>query len=91
MAQNYGYETLMTELPTYMKQVLRFSIKTVNIFARARKHFAMFISSHASNVSPSFRPCLIPSWRIMTIRMTINDNQELSIMTIMTIMTIMKT
>lgn len=32
MAQNYGYETLMTELPTYMKQVLRFSIKTVSGF-----------------------------------------------------------
>lgn len=29
MGQNYGYETLMTELPTYMKQVLRFSIKEV--------------------------------------------------------------
>lgn len=34
MGQNYGYETLMTELPTYMKQVLRFSIKEVrNIFS----------------------------------------------------------
>lgn len=30
MGQNYGYETLMTELPTYMKQVLRFSIKAVS-------------------------------------------------------------
>lgn len=30
MAQNYGYETLMTELPTYMKQVLRFSIRQVS-------------------------------------------------------------
>lgn len=30
MGQNYGYETLMTELPTYMKQVLRFSIKEVS-------------------------------------------------------------
>lgn len=30
MGQNFGYETLMTELPTYMKQVLRFSIKEVN-------------------------------------------------------------
>nr|CAD7454671.1 unnamed protein product [Timema tahoe] len=27
MGQNYGYETLMTELPTFMKQVLRFDIK----------------------------------------------------------------
>lgn len=32
MGQNYGYETLMTELPTYMKQVLRFSIKEVSPF-----------------------------------------------------------
>lgn len=31
MGQNYGYETLMTELPTYMKQVLRFSIKEVSL------------------------------------------------------------
>lgn len=31
MGQNYGYETLMTELPTYMKQVLRFSLKAVSI------------------------------------------------------------
>lgn len=33
MGQNYGYETLMTELPTYMKQVLRFSIKEVSLTA----------------------------------------------------------
>lgn len=31
MAQNYGYEFLMTELPTYMRQILRFSIKEVVI------------------------------------------------------------
>lgn len=31
MAQNYGYEFLMTELPTYMRQILRFSIKEVII------------------------------------------------------------
>lgn len=30
MGHNYGYETLMTELPTYMKQVLNFSIKDVS-------------------------------------------------------------
>lgn len=30
MGHNYGYETLMTELPTYMKQVLHFSIKDVS-------------------------------------------------------------
>ena len=31
MGQNYGYETLMTELPTFMKQILHFDIKTVSI------------------------------------------------------------
>jgi hypothetical protein len=35
MAQNYGYETLMTELPTYMKQVLRFSIRQVSFHLSA--------------------------------------------------------
>ncbi|XP_053981510.1 putative inorganic phosphate cotransporter [Hylaeus volcanicus] len=28
MGQNYGYETLMTELPTFMKQILHFDIKS---------------------------------------------------------------
>lgn len=32
MGQNYGYETLMTELPTYMKQVLKYSIEAVIFF-----------------------------------------------------------
>lgn len=32
MGHNYGYETLMTELPTFMKQVLHFNIKDVSIF-----------------------------------------------------------
>ncbi|CAH2265151.1 jg9301 [Pararge aegeria aegeria] len=31
MGQNYGYETLMTELPTFMRQVLHFSIKDVSL------------------------------------------------------------
>ena len=30
MGQNYGYETLMTELPTFMKQILLFDIKSVS-------------------------------------------------------------
>lgn len=30
MGQNYGYETLMTELPTFMKQILHFDIKSVS-------------------------------------------------------------
>lgn len=32
IGHNYGYETLMTELPTFMKQVLHFNIKDVSIF-----------------------------------------------------------
>lgn len=32
IGQNYGYETLMTELPTFMKQVLKFNIKSVSIY-----------------------------------------------------------
>jgi uncharacterized Zn-finger protein len=30
MGQNYGYETLMTELPSFMKQVLHFNLKDVS-------------------------------------------------------------
>lgn len=33
IGQNYGYETLMTELPTFMKQVLRFNIKENGILS----------------------------------------------------------
>ncbi|CAG9102021.1 unnamed protein product [Plutella xylostella] len=48
MGQNYGYETLMTELPTFMRQVLHFSIKD-NGFVSALPYlcmwfFSMFIS-----------------------------------------------
>lgn len=34
MGHNYGYETLMTELPTYMKQVLHFNLKDVSYSSR---------------------------------------------------------
>lgn len=44
VGQNYGYETLMTELPTYMKQVLRFSIKT-NGTLSALPYLAMWMFS----------------------------------------------
>lgn len=48
MGHNYGYETLMTELPTYMKQVLRFSLKTNGLLSSlpylAMWLFSMFIS-----------------------------------------------
>ncbi|XP_034254262.1 putative inorganic phosphate cotransporter isoform X2 [Thrips palmi] len=44
MGQNYGYETLLTELPTYMKQVLHFSIKH-NGTLSALPYLAMWIFS----------------------------------------------
>lgn len=44
MGHNYGYETLMTELPTYMKQILHFSIKD-NGFLSALPYLAMWIFS----------------------------------------------
>lgn len=44
LGQNYGYETLMTELPTYMKQVLRFSIKE-NGTLSAIPYLAMWLFS----------------------------------------------
>lgn len=30
MGQNYGYETLLTQLPTFMKQILHVNIKDVS-------------------------------------------------------------
>ncbi|KAJ8922177.1 hypothetical protein NQ315_004112 [Exocentrus adspersus] len=44
MGHNYGYETLMTELPTYMKQVHHFSIKDNGILS-ALPYLAMWIFS----------------------------------------------
>lgn len=44
MAQNYGYEFLMTELPTYMRQILRFSIKENGILSSV-PYLGMWISS----------------------------------------------
>ncbi|XP_046681162.1 putative inorganic phosphate cotransporter isoform X1 [Homalodisca vitripennis] len=44
MGQNYGYETLMTELPTFMKQVLHFNIKE-NGTMSALPYLAMWILS----------------------------------------------
>ncbi|VEN51312.1 unnamed protein product, partial [Callosobruchus maculatus] len=44
MGHNYGYETLMTELPTYMKQVHKFSIKDNGILS-AMPYLAMWIFS----------------------------------------------
>ncbi|KYN19927.1 Putative inorganic phosphate cotransporter [Trachymyrmex cornetzi] len=44
MGQNYGYETLMTQLPTFMKQILHFSIKKNGIYS-ALPYFAMWLFS----------------------------------------------
>ncbi|XP_032690814.1 putative inorganic phosphate cotransporter isoform X1 [Odontomachus brunneus] len=44
MGHNYGYETLMTELPTYMKQILHFDIKS-NGSVSALPYLAMWIFS----------------------------------------------
>ena len=44
MGQNYGYETLMTELPTFMKQILHFDIKQV-IFLYKYKIFKINVSN----------------------------------------------
>uniref|UniRef100_A0A1B6KXM8 Putative inorganic phosphate cotransporter n=1 Tax=Graphocephala atropunctata TaxID=36148 RepID=A0A1B6KXM8_9HEMI len=44
MGQNYGYETLMTELPTFMKQILHFNIKE-NGTMSALPYLAMWILS----------------------------------------------
>ncbi|XP_075220881.1 putative inorganic phosphate cotransporter protein picot isoform X2 [Lycorma delicatula] len=46
MGQNYGYETLMTELPTFMKQVLHFNIKENGILS-ALPYLAMWLFSMA--------------------------------------------
>ncbi|XP_048518927.1 putative inorganic phosphate cotransporter isoform X2 [Dendroctonus ponderosae] len=44
MGHNYGYETLMTELPTYMKQVLNFSLKDNGLLS-ALPYLAMWLFS----------------------------------------------
>lgn len=44
MGQNYGYETLMTLLPTFMKQILHFDIKSNGIVS-SLPYLAMWIFS----------------------------------------------
>ncbi|XP_011343507.1 putative inorganic phosphate cotransporter isoform X2 [Ooceraea biroi] len=44
MGQNYGYETLMIQLPTFMKQILNFSIQKNGIFS-ALPYLAMWLFS----------------------------------------------
>ncbi|XP_055703598.1 putative inorganic phosphate cotransporter isoform X1 [Phlebotomus papatasi] len=69
MGQNYGYETLMTELPTYMKQVLRFSIKENGILSAlpylAMWLFSMFISVIADWMISSNRFSLTATRKII--------------------------
>ena len=53
IGHNYGYETLMTELPTYMKQVLRFSIKENGILS-SLPYLAMWLFSMIISVFADF-------------------------------------
>lgn len=54
MGQNYGYETLMTELPTFMRQVLHFSIKDVSVFLiKPLKYILIQWIAQASDSKPS--------------------------------------
>lgn len=48
MGQNYGYETLMTELPTFMKQVLHFDIKSNGTYS-SLPYLAMWIFSNMTS------------------------------------------
>uniref|UniRef100_A0A1B6CD94 Putative inorganic phosphate cotransporter n=1 Tax=Clastoptera arizonana TaxID=38151 RepID=A0A1B6CD94_9HEMI len=50
MGQNYGYETLMTELPTFMKQVLHFNIKENGILS-SLPYLAMWLFSMVASWS----------------------------------------
>lgn len=68
MGQNYGYETLLTELPTYMKQVLHFSIKH-NGSLSALPYLAMWLCSLLFG-------CLA-DWLIKTDRMSITNTRKL--------------
>ncbi|KRF97475.1 uncharacterized protein Dwil_GK10727, isoform B [Drosophila willistoni] len=68
MGHNYGYETLMTELPTYMKQVLRFSLKSNGLLSSlpylAMWLFSMFIS-------------VIADWMISSKRFSLTATRKL--------------
>ncbi|XP_055923202.1 putative inorganic phosphate cotransporter isoform X1 [Eupeodes corollae] len=69
MGHNYGYETLMTELPTYMKQVLKFSLKSNGILSAlpylAMWLFSMFISFIADWMITSSRFSLTATRKII--------------------------
>lgn len=66
MGYNYGYETLMTELPTYMKQVLHFSIKDVRKFTYITLLFWTLLLFNRQGFVFSFRTVFCqryPTWR----------------------------
>lgn len=68
MAQNYGYEFLMTELPTYMKQILRFSIKENGILS-AVPYLGMWISSLLLS--------MVADWFISTNKFSITTTRKI--------------
>ncbi|XP_070491885.1 putative inorganic phosphate cotransporter [Chironomus tepperi] len=68
MAQNYGYEFLMTELPTYMKQVLRFSI-TENGVLSSVPYLGMWISSILLS--------MVADWLISTNKFSITKTRKI--------------
>lgn len=84
MAQNYGYETLMTELPTYMKQVLRFSIKEVSSFSLSQQTHSWIVSRachvericHSQTPTRSSEECL--SLKIMKISLLTNSQRDMT-------------
>ncbi|XP_018907130.1 putative inorganic phosphate cotransporter [Bemisia tabaci] len=53
MGQNYGYETLMTELPTFMKQVLHFNIQENGVLS-ALPYLAMWVFSMVASFIADF-------------------------------------
>ncbi|XP_030380306.1 putative inorganic phosphate cotransporter isoform X1 [Scaptodrosophila lebanonensis] len=68
MGHNYGYETLMTELPTYMKQVLRFSLKSNGLLS-ALPYLAMWLFSMFISV--------IADWMITSKRFTHTSTRKI--------------
>lgn len=68
MGHNYGYETLMTELPTYMKQVLRFSLKSNGLFS-ALPYLAMWLFSMFISV--------VADWMIISKRFTLTATRKI--------------
>lgn len=68
MAQNYGYEFLMTELPTYMRQILRFSIKENGILS-AVPYLGMWISSLLLS--------MVADWFISTNKFSITTTRKI--------------